>query len=247
MIVDVEREGNASIIPGASPAILSRYIPSSGFRHSTNASLIKVQGQNILIDTGLGTTIFDKLARLGVRPDQIDAVLLTHLHGDHIGGLQKDGRPLFPRAKIYLDNKERDYFTRIAPNQGAIDALRAYGSNVIGFDAAYLGPVFREILPGICAIANYGHTPGHTAYLVGTGRDKVIIAGDFLHIALVQFPNPDISATYDVDQRAAAVSRRQILDYAAANRWLIGGMHIVDPGIGYAEFDGNGFRFIPLR
>jgi len=247
MMVDGERDGNTSIIPNAGADIINRYIPASGFKHSTNFSLIKAPGMNILVDTGFGTTTFEKLAKAGVRPDQIDVILLTHLHGDHIGGLQQDGRPLFPRAKIYLDNKEWEHFTRIAPNQGAVAALNAYGPNVIGFDAAPLSPVFREILPGICAIANYGHTPGHTVFLVGKGRDRVIIAGDFLHIALVQFPNPDISASYDMDQRGAAVSRRQIMQYAAANRFPIGGMHIVDPGIGYVDADGNGYRFTPLR
>lgn len=247
MFVDAERDGNASIIPTAGDALLKRYIPASGFKHSTNVFLIKASGKNILVDTGFGNTIFEKMEKQGVKPDQIDAVLLTHLHGDHIGGLQKDGRPLFPKAKIYLDNRERDHFTRIAPNEGAVAALKAYGSNVITFDAMQLGPIYREVFPGICAIAAYGHTPGHTAYLLGSGRDKLLIAGDFLHVALVQFPNPDISATYDVDQRAAAVSRRQILNFAATNKFPIGGMHVVYPGIGNVEADGNGYKFIPLR
>ena len=247
MLVDAERDGNLNIVPGADNATVSRYVPASGFKHSTDLFLIKAPGLNILVDTGFGNTVFEKLEKLGVKPAQIDAILLTHLHGDHTGGLQKDGKPLFPNAKIYLDSRELDHFTRIAPNDGAVAAMKAYGSNVITFDAFPLGPIYREVLPGICAIANYGHTPGHTAYLVGRGRDKFIIAGDFLHVALIQFPNPDISATYDMDQRAAAVSRRQILNFAVSNDFLIGGMHIVYPGIGNVEANGNGFRFIPLR
>ena len=247
MLVDGERDGNLEIVPGANDDMKRRYIPASGFKHSTNAFLIKSSGQNILVDTGFGNTIFEKLEKVGVRPEQINAILITHLHGDHTGGLQKDGRPLFPNAKIYLDSRERDHFTRIAPNQGAIAALNAYGSNVITFDAFPLGPIYREILPGFCAIANYGHTPGHTAFLLGSGSDRFIIAGDFLHVALIQFPNPDISATYDMDQRAAAFSRRQILNFAASKKFLLGGMHIVHPGIGNVEAEGNGYKFIPLR
>ena len=247
MLVGAEREGNTGIIPGAGEDVIRRYIPDAGFKHSTNAFLIKTPGRNILVDTAFGGPIFEKMEKLGVKPDQVDAVLLTHLHGDHIGGLAANGKPLLPNAKIYLENKERDYFTKIAVNQGAVAALNAYGSNVITFDALPLGPVFKEIVPGISAIAAYGHTPGHTAFLLESNREKLIIAGDFLHIALVQFPRPDISATYDVDQKAAASSRAQIMAYASKFGIPVGGMHIVYPAVGNAMSDGNGYRFIPIQ
>ena len=245
MLVGTEREGNTSIIPGAGADVIRRYIPASGFKHSTNVFLIKAPGRNILVDTAFGGVIFDKMEKLGVKPDQVDAVLLTHMHGDHIGGLQKDGKPLMPKAKVYLDNRERDYFTKIAVNQGAVDALNAYGSNVIGFDALPFEPVLKEILPGISAVATYGHTPGHTSFLLESNGEKFLIAGDFLHIALVQFPRPDISATYDTDQKAAAASRTRIMNFAARFRIPVGGMHIVYPAVGNVETDGNGFRFVP--
>ena len=247
MLVGAERDGNTSIIPGAGEAILKRYIPAAGFKHSTNAFLVKAPGRIVLIDTAFGGPIFEKIEKLGVKPEQVDAVLMTHLHGDHIGGLQKDGKPIFTKAKIYLDNKERDYFTKTAVNQAAVLALSAYGPNVITFDGSQFGSVAREILPGIRAIATYGHTPGHTSYLLESGRGKFIVAGDFLHIALVQFPHPDISATYDVDQIAAAASRAQIMEYAAKNRIPLGGMHIVYPGVGTVQADGNGYKFIPAQ
>ena len=247
MLVGAEREGNINIIPGAGEEVIKRYIPDSGFTHSTNVFLIKAPGRNILVDTAFGGPIFEKMEKLGVKPEQVDAVLLTHLHGDHIGGLHKDGSPLFPNAKIYLENRERNYFTRTAVNQAAVAALNAYGSNVITFNARALSSSPREILPGIRAVASYGHTPGHTAFLVENSGERLIIAGDFLHIALVQFPRPDLSATFDVDQRAAAASRTQIMDYAARNRIPVGGMHIVYPGIGNVEADGSGYRFIPVR
>ena len=247
MLVESESEGSTRIIPGADAALIRRYIPETGFKSSTNAFLIKAPGHNILVDTGFGRTIFDKMKTLGVAPDQIDTVLITHLHGDHIGGLQKDGKPLFPNAKIYLSEKEHTYFTKTQINQGAVAALTPYGSKVITFEPGVLGGAAREILPGISAIANYGHTPGHTVFLVENGGAKLIIAGDFLHVALVQIPNPDISATYDIDQSAAAASRRQILDYAAKNKILIGGMHMVYPAVGTVEADGSGFKFTPGR
>jgi len=246
MLVESESEGSTRIIPAADAALIKRYIPETGFKHSTNAFLIKAPGHNILVDTGFGRTIFDKIKTIGLEPDKIDTVLITHLHGDHIGGLQKDGKPIFPNAKIYVSEKEHTYFTKTQVNQSAVAALSPYGSNVIAFEPGVFDAA-KEILPGISAIASYGHTPGHTVYLVENGGAKLIIAGDFLHVALVQIPSPDISATYDMDQSASAASRKQLLDYAAKNKALIGGMHMVYPAVGTVEADGSGFRFIPAR
>ena len=248
-LVDAQRQGNTGILIGADAAILERLIPENGFSHSTNAFLIRTPQQNILVDAGFGNTIFEKMQTLGVTPEQIDAVLITHLHGDHIGGLQRDGAARFPNAKIYLSAKELEYFTQTQVNQGAVAALAPYISagNVSAFDPAGFGSTLSEILPGIKPIANYGHTPGHTAFLVESGRDKLLLAGDFLHVALVQFPFPEISATFDINPNTAAASRKQILEYAAVNRIPVGGMHIVYPAIGNVEADGNGFKFIPTN
>ena len=247
MLVEAQREGDAGILVGADEELLQRYIPESGFSHSTNAFLIKTPEMNILVDTAFGGAVYEKMKKIGVGQDQVNAVLITHLHGDHIGGLQKDGTPLLPNAKIYLAAREKKYFTETQVNAGAVSALSAYGDNITAFEPDELGSTFHEILPGISAIANYGHTPGHTVYLVEDGGDKLIIAGDFLHVGLVQFANPDISASYDIDKEAAAASRRQILDYAAKNNIPVGGMHIVYPGIGNVEAEGEGFTFTPVR
>ena len=245
MLVERENPGNAGILVGANEAILRGYIPSSGFTHSTNTFLIKGPGTNILVDTGFGQAVFEKMRILGVTPDQVDAVLITHLHGDHIGGLQKDGQAVFSRARIYISNRELEHFTKIQVNQGAVNALATYGNRVIAFEPSPLGASMRELIPGIFPFANYGHTPGHTAYLVQSGNARLIIGGDFLHVALVQFPYPEISASYDMDQNAAAFSRRQLLEFAVRNRIPVGGMHIVFPGFGMVENFGNGFRFLP--
>lgn len=247
MLVESQRKGNAGILVGADEATLKRYIPIFGFFHATNIFLVKGNGRNIVIDTAFGGASFESMKELGVEPDQVDAILITHLHGDHIGGLLKDGQVVFPKAAIYLSRLEYDYFTKTNPNQGAVAALSAYGSRVQTFEPGELGGNLTELLPGITPIANYGHTPGHTVYLVENNGAKFLVIGDLLHVALVQFPVPDISASYDMDQKAAAVVRRQILDYAAKNKIPVGGMHIVYPGAGMVETDGNGFRFVPSK
>ena len=249
MLTESERDGNAGILAGANAALLSRYIPASGFKHATNAFLIKAPGRNILVDsgTGAGGIILDKIRKLGVTPEDIDTVLLTHMHGDHIGSLQRDGRAVFPRARIYLSLRELEYFTRTNINQGVVNALAPYGSQISAFTPGTLNNRLTEILPGITPIAAYGHTPGHTVYLIESHGEKFLIAGDILHVALVQFPAPQISATYDMDAEMAATTRARVLDYAAMNKIPLGGMHIVYPGAGMVEADGSGFKFIPLK
>jgi glyoxylase-like metal-dependent hydrolase (beta-lactamase superfamily II) len=249
LLVESERDGNTSILVGADKSVLDRYIPVTGFKHTANAVLVKTPDQNILIDTGTGAggVIIEKIKKLGVQPENIDSVLITHLHGDHFGSLQNKGAAVFPKAKIYLSAKELEYFTKTNVNQGAAAALAPYGSQTVTFEPAELGQKSSEILPGISTIAAYGHTPGHTAFLLENGGEKLLIIGDLLHIALVQFPVPEISATYDADQKAAATIRRQLLDYAAKNNIPVGGMHIVYPGMGNVSVDGAGFKFTPLK
>jgi glyoxylase-like metal-dependent hydrolase (beta-lactamase superfamily II) len=179
-----------------------------------------------------------------VEPGQIDTVLITHLHGDHFGGLQKDGAAVFPHAKVYLSARELNHFTKVQVNDGAVAALAPYGANVVTFEPANLGTTLNEIIPGISPFAAYGHTPGHTGFLVANGNAQLLIAGDFLHVALVQFPNPGISATYDMDGQAAAATRRQIMEYAEQHKIPVGGMHIVYPAVGTVEADGTGFKFV---
>jgi len=246
MLVEAQREGNAGILVGADDAI-KRYIPASGFSHSTNVFLVKAPGKTILIDTGFGTTIFEKMKKLGVEPEQIDTLLLTHMHGDHIGGLQKDGKALFPNAKIYLSVKENEYWTVTNVNQGAVAALAPYASRVETFEPGDLNKKLSELLPGISAIAAYGHTPGHTIFLLESGKAKMLIIGDLLHVALVQFPVPEISATYDIDQKLAAETRRQFLAYAAKNKIPVGGMHMVYPATGTVKTSGKGFAFTAAK
>ena len=249
MLVESQREGNAGILVGVDEAVLQQYVPEGGFMHTANAFLIKAPGRNILVDsgTGAGGIILEKIKKLRVRPEQIETVLITHLHGDHFGGLLKGGEAAFPNAKVYLAAREYTHFIETQVNPGAAAALAPFGGNVETFEPAALGSTLNEIVPGIKAIASYGHTPGHTVFLVEDGGDKLIIAGDFLHVGLVQFARPDISASYDMDREEAAASRRQIIGYAAENKIPIGGMHVVYPGIGTVEADGDGFRFTPLE
>ena len=244
VLVEGERSGNTGILLNASEELLERYIPEEGFNHTTNAFLIKTSEQIILVDTGTGSqgTILNKIKEIGIESTEIDIVLLTHLHFDHFGGLATEGVANFPNAKIYVSTKEHEYFTHENANQLAIDVLNIYSERLVIFEPSELGSDYTELISGVIAIANYGHTPGHTIYLLENKDEKLIIAGDFLHLALVQFAHPEISATFDVDPETAAISRKAILEYAANKQIPIGGMHIVYPAIGNVSKDNGGFR-----
>ncbi|MDR1256249.1 MAG: MBL fold metallo-hydrolase [Spirochaetaceae bacterium] len=246
LLVENQGQGNPSILLGASEYALNRYIPGGTYRSEVNTVLVRGPDRILLIDTGFGGRIFDHLKTLGVDPGQVDAVILTHMHGDHIGGLQKGGNALFPRASVYLAQQEKAYWTETAANHGAVAALAPYGSRVHTFLPKAVG-AGEELFPGIRAIAAFGHTPGHTIYQVESNGQKLLVWGDLMHVEDIQFPLPAVSVSYDTDPQAAGIVRKQILDYAAQNRIPIAGMHLRYPAVGGVTADGTGYRFSPLN
>jgi glyoxylase-like metal-dependent hydrolase (beta-lactamase superfamily II) len=247
-LVENRRQGGIpSFLIGADKAALDRYYPAGTSVSETNTFLIRGGGKIILVDTGFGTTLFDNMKTLGIGPETVDAVLLTHMHGDHIGGLQKDGRALFPKAKVYLAQQERDYWTKTNINQGAVAALAAYPNKVETFRPGELGTRIAELIPGVSPIAAFGHTPGHTLFMVESAGQKLLIWGDLMHAEQIQFSRPEISVTYDTDPVAAAACRKKILEYAAANNISIAGMHLAYPAIGKVSAGGGGYRLTPAN
>lgn len=225
---------------------------------SVNAFVVQLAGRTTLVDTGSGGKMGPTLGRLaaslidaGINAASVDTILLTHMHPDHSNGLTDAlGAAVFPNAELVLHEEERAHWlddarmAQASPRQKRDD-----------FEAARreLTPyrnrtrLFRggEVVPGIRALPLPGHTPGHCGYLIGSGGETLLIWGDTVHLADVQIARPDISVVLDTDRDAAVATRRRILDMAATERFLVGGMHLHFPGFVRVTRDGHLFRLEP--
>jgi glyoxylase-like metal-dependent hydrolase (beta-lactamase superfamily II) len=228
---------------------------------SINAFLINTGAQLILVDTGAGELfgphsggrLIANLRAAGYQPEQIDAVLLTHIHGDHSGGLSIGGQRVFPNALVYVDKRDAEFWLSAAEER----AVPAERRKTFQQSHATVGPYVaagklrpfdgaRELFPGIRAMPAYGHTPGHTAYMVESKGQRLLLWGDIIHVAEVQFPDPDITIDYDVNPDAAITSRKRLLADAAEQGFLVGGAHISFPGLGHVRADAQGYSWIAL-
>jgi len=255
VLVDSLRDMNlGDVFPGQEETF-KQYVPSGSAPASILAFLLKTPEAAVLIDTGLGGGSLEKaLAGTGVAPEDISLVLLTHMHGDHIGGLLAEGRPAFPKAKIRLAREERDFwldeanpakFPGLAANFDlARRALSAYGAEVVTFEFG------EEVAPGLTAVAALGHTPGHTAYMLVSKPYRVLFWGDLVHAAALQFPRPDLSPRYDLDPVAAAKTRLEFLERAAREGLVVAGDHLPFPGVGLVKAgpgEAPSFAFTPWK
>ncbi len=234
-------EGDTGILLDAPAEVTESYLSENGtYPTATNVVLIRNGDHIWLIDAGYGATLFDTLEALGLGSRDVDRVLLTHMHGDHIGGLLKDGARAFD-APLGLSATEAGYW---AGQEGsAKTVLDLYKPETLELYRLGEAPLGRE---GIFPVEAFGHTPGHTAFLVVSGDEKLMIWGDIAHAMAVQMPHPEISVRYDVDPDAARVSRLEILEYVVANNIPVAGMHIPYPGIGIVEKAGQGYKFTPI-
>lgn len=238
---------------------LLRAYPDGQVAGAVNAYLIDTGSRLVLVDAGNGTMgaatmgkVIDNLRAAGYRPEDVDEIYLTHMHGDHVGGLVTGGERAFPKATVYADKAEAGYWLdegnmNTAPEsttrtfQAAKTALTPYMA--AGKFRSFAGNA--QLAPGIMALEAFGHTPGHTAYVVASKGETLLLWGDIIHVAAVQFADPTVTLGFDSDRAAAAHSRLRLMAEAAEKGWLIGGIHLAFPGLGHVKAaGGNGFVFV---
>jgi glyoxylase-like metal-dependent hydrolase (beta-lactamase superfamily II) len=253
-----------NVTPTDINALLARaFVGNPKMQTAVNAFLINTGRHLVLVDAGaaklfgpgLGNVV-NNLKAAGYEPSQVDTVILTHLHPDHMGGLNDaNGRPLFPHAKVLVPQADSDFWLSEAAAAAAPEAMQSFFSMTRSGAAPYISTGqwqgFAEgsaLVPGIRSVKANGHTPGHTAYAVESAGNKLLIWGDLVHAHAVQFEKPDVSIEFDTDQAQAIATRKALLQDAASSKTLVAGMHLPFPGFGHVRADGDGrYAWVPVE
>lgn len=228
-------------------------------RTAVNTFLIYSAGRLALVDTGSGNYLLPtagkvmlNLAAANVIPGDIDTVLLTHMHPDHSAGLSDpiDGRRFFPNAELVVHENEPRHWFDDGPMAAATERARKlyflcareqtrpYKDRMRTFQKG-------EVFPGVTAIPCPGHTPGHTAYMISSGSEQLLIWGDTVHVPEVQTAHPEVCMEFDTDTSMAEATRRRVFDMVATDRLLVTGMHVHFPGFSHLVRRGQAYQLIP--
>ncbi|MEZ4362763.1 MAG: MBL fold metallo-hydrolase [Kofleriaceae bacterium] len=252
-------------LTGATPAkilaALARAYLTPPFETSFNCYLINTGTKLVLIDTGtgglLGPTVGKLVANLkasGYQPEQIDEIYLTHMHTDHVGGVAANGKRVFPNAVVRAAKAEGEqWLSQDNLDKASAEDKEAYAAvrnAVTPYVATGTYQPFEgktELIPGVTAVPAVGHTEGHTLYLVESKGQKLMLWGDLMHVAAVQFPSPWVTILADTDSKRAAAARKKAFAEAAKQGYLVGVSHISFPGLGRLRADGRGYRWVPVN
>ena len=239
-------------------ALTEAKLPTDRIDVPFNPFVADIGAQRVLFDTGSGEfgavgsgKLLENMGKAGIDPKSVTAVVISHFHGDHINGLRnKAGNLVFPNAKIYVPAPEWSWWmdearlaaTPEAQRGGLNTARRVFSpiaATVVRFEPG------TEILPGVRSIAAYGHTPGHTAFMIEGGSRKLLYWADTTNVFLF-VRNPDWAVVFDMDADAAKATRRRIADLAIRENALVAGYHLPGSGIGTLSTRGKGYEFTPL-
>lgn len=249
------------ILTNIKPDQLNKSLARAGLKSpvesSVNAFLINTGSKLVLVDAGAGSFFGPTLGKLqanlkaaGYQPEQVDAVVITHLHPDHLGGLVAGDKIAFPNATVHMAKAEADFWTnpenaKKAPAE-AQSMFQQATAGLAPYSAAGKLKPFEgdtELVPGIKAVNTPGHTPGHSVYSVESKGQKLVLWGDLMHMAAVQFPDPSVTIQFDNDSKAAAAQRKKAYADAAKNGYWIGSAHLPFPGIGHIAPEGKGYIY----
>ena len=247
-----------------SAAFAANNLPADKATHTYTPVVVNTGSKLVVMDTGLGPGAFAQskgaigqfqtnLQAAGIDPMAVDAVIISHFHGDHINGLlNADGKAFYPNAEVMVPATEWKFFmddgemSKAAGTPGEANfrnsrrVFDALGRKVTQFDAG------KELVSGITSVATPGHTPGHTSFIVASGSEKVLVQVDITAGAAFLFvKNPDWQLAFDADKALAVQTRRKMYDMAIAEKMPVQAFHAAFPGLVRVEKDGNGYRWVP--
>jgi glyoxylase-like metal-dependent hydrolase (beta-lactamase superfamily II) len=240
--------------------LLDKSFQKDTVQTSVNGYLINTGSKLVLVDTGaaglFGPTAGNLLANLkasGYQPEQVDEIYITHMHPDHVGGLLADGKPAFPNAIVRADQHDADFWLSQATMEKAPKEVQGFFQGAMASLNPYVAAgKFKpfdgeaELVPGVRSFAARGHTPGHSIYAVESKGQKLVLWGDLMHVAAVQFPQPQVTITFDSDSKSAAIQRKKAYADAAKGGFLVAGAHLPFPGIGHIRAEGRGYVWVPV-
>jgi glyoxylase-like metal-dependent hydrolase (beta-lactamase superfamily II) len=229
---------------------------------SDEGFLVNTGKQLILVDAGAGTwwgggamgRLAGSLRGAGYTPEEVDIVLVTHLHSDHVGGITtQDGKRVFPNAEVYVAKAESDFWlspeiAAKAPKdvQPFFESAQAIAAPYIKAGKWHTFSGSETIVDGMQLVPLPGHTPGHTGYEFSSKGQKILFWGDIIHAQRVQLQHPEVTAVFDIDPTAAAATRNQLLPKLAREDVLIAGPHMLFPSLGRLRNEGNGYSWAPV-
>lgn len=255
----------AQILTDTTPAkvksALARAYLKDPVETSVNVYLINSGDKLIMIDAGAGALVVPTLGKLmanlkasGYQPEQVDEIYITHMHTDHVGGLMSDNTIAFPNAIVRADKRDADHWLSQANLDAAPKEAKKYFQGAMTSINPYIAAgKFKpfdgntELAPGVDAIAARGHTPGHTAYAIESKGQRLVMWGDLMHVAAVQFAEPSVTIKFDADSKAAAAHRQKLYADAAKRGHWVAAAHLPFPGIGHVRKDGKGYDWIPAN
>lgn len=239
-------------------ALAAAFLPPDIMPISITALMVNTGSKLVLIDTGTAGQITDtagfipgNLALSGIKPTDIDIVLISHFHPDHINGLRtKDGGKIFPNAQILVPDPEWEFWMDDGNQSRASGSVLRYFRNArrIFGDIAKEVQRFKpgaEVVPGIVSLPAYGHTPGHTAFSIQSGNASMLVMSDTVRNPELFARHPDWQPIFDMDGALAVGTRRRMLDRAAADRMLVGAYHFPFPACGHMIKTATGYELVP--